>query len=144
MAQLHEEPTAAAYVNPSRGWAGWVVFAATMLLLIGGMNVIQGLVALFDEGYLVTATKEKLLLVDVDAWGVVMIVWGAIMVGGGLLLVAGKGAGRWFAIVVAFVSALLQLGFLSAYPIWSTIVIALDVFVIFALTARWHEARAAM
>ena len=35
-------------------------------------------------------------------------------------------------------------GFLSAYPIWSVIVIALDVFVIFALTARWAEARAAM
>ena len=36
------------------------------------------------------------------------------------------------------------LAFLAAYPIWSTIVIALDIFVIYALTARWAEARAAM
>lgn len=130
--------------QPSDAWAGWVTFAAVMLALVGTINVIQGLVALFDEGYLVTATKEKLLLVDIDAWGVVMLIWGTLLAGTGILLAYGKGAARWFAVVLACVSVLLQIGFLSAYPIWSAIVIALNVFVIFALTARWAEARAAM
>ena len=57
---------------------------------------------------------------------------------------AGTGSGRWFAIFVVFVNVIAQIGFLSAYPIWSAIMILLDVLVIFALTARWDEARAAM
>ena len=43
-----------------------------------------------------------------------------------------------------FVNVIAQIGFLSAYPIWSALMILLDVLVIFALTARWDEARAAM
>lgn len=143
MTQLHE-PDTSTYVRPSEGWAGWVVFAATMLVLLGSLHLIQGLVALFDEGYLVTATPEKLLLVDIDAWGVVMMIWGALLAGTGIMLAYGKGIARWFAVFLSCVSVLLQIGFLSAYPIWSAILIALNVFVIFALTARWAEARAAM
>jgi hypothetical protein len=115
-----------------------------MLVLIGSLHIIQGLVALFDEGYMITATKEDLLLVDIDVWGVVMLIWGGLLAGAGIMLAYGSGVARWFAILAAFVSVLLQIGFLSAYPIWGAIVIALDVFVIFALTARWAEARAAM
>jgi hypothetical protein len=143
MTQL-QEPTSSTYVRPSSGWAGWVVFAATMLVLIGSLHIIQGLVALFDEGYMLTTAKDNLLLVNVDAWGVVMLIWGALLAGAGIMLAYGSGLARWFSVFVAFVSVLLQIGFLSAYPIWSAIVIALDVFVIFALTARWGEARAAM
>ena len=143
MTELHQ-PMTSAYTRPSTGWAGWVVFAATMLVLVGSLHIIQGLVALFDDGYMVTATKEKLLLVDIDAWGVVMLIWGALLAGAGVMLAYGSGVARWFCIFLAFVSVLLQIGFLSAYPLWSAIVIALDVFVIFALTARWAEARAAM
>ena len=143
MTELHE-PTTSAYTRPSAAWAGWVVFAATMLALIGSLHIIQGLVALFDEGYMLTTTKDKLLLVNVDAWGVVMLIWGALLAGAGIMLAYGSGVARWFSVFCAFVSVLLQIGFLSTYPIWSAIVIALDVFVIFALTARWAEARAAM
>jgi hypothetical protein len=47
-------------------------------------------------------------------------------------------------VVVVSLNVIAQIGFLSAYPIWSAIMILLDVLVIFALTARWHEAQAAM
>ena len=141
MAQVHETET---YTRGSTGWAGWVVFAATMLVLIGCLHMLQGIVALFDEGIMVTSSKDDLLLVNIDVWGGVMLVWGLLLAGTGVALAYGSGWARWFAIFLAFVSVILQIGFLSAYPIWSTIVIALDIFVIYALTARWHEARAAM
>jgi hypothetical protein len=143
MAQLHETDTSS-YTRPSQGWAGWVVFAATMLVLIGCLHMIQGLVALFDEGVMVTSSKDDLVLMDIDVWGGVMLVWGLLLAGAGVALAYGSASARVFAIFVAFVGVILQIGFLSAYPIWSTIVIALDVFVIYALTARWAEARAAM
>ena len=139
-----QTPITPSDTRPSGAWAGWVVFGAMMLMLLGSLHLIQGLVALFDEGYLLTRAGDDLLLVDVDAWGVVMLCWGALLVAAGLGLSAGRGWARWFAIGVAFVDVILQIGFLSAYPIWSAILILLDVLVIFALTARWDEARAAM
>ena len=143
MTQLHS-PASPPPTQPSQAWAGWVVFAGTMLLLLGSLHAMQGLVALFDEGYLLARTSDDLLLIDVDAWGVVMICWGALLVAGGFGLLRAAGWARWFAVAVVFVDVLLQIGFLSAYPIWSAILILLDVVVIFALTARWSEARAAM
>jgi hypothetical protein len=143
MTQVHETETSS-YTRGSTGWAGWVVFAATMLVLIGCLHMIQGLVALFDEGVMVTARKEDLVLVDIDVWGGIMLVWGLLLAGTGAALAYGSGFARVFSIFLAFVSVILQIGFLSAYPIWSTIVIAMNIFVIFALTARWQEARVAM
>ena len=128
----------------SGAWAGWVVFGAIMLLLLGSVHAVQGFVALFDEGYLLLSGSDDLLLVDVDAWGVIVLCWAALLVAGGYGLISGRGWARWFAVAVAFVDVILQIGFLSAYPIWSAILILLDVLVIFALTARWSEARAAM
>jgi hypothetical protein len=143
MTQLHT-PVSPSSTYPSQTWAGWVVFASIMLILLGSLHAVQGLVALFQEGYLLTSASDDLLLVNVDAWGVVMICWGLLLVAGGFALMRASGWARWFAVGVAFVDVILQVGFLSAYPIWSAILILLDVVVIFALTARWSEARAAM
>jgi hypothetical protein len=143
MTQVHSTVSPPS-TQPSQTWAGWVVFAATMLLLLGSLHVVQGVVALFDEGYLLVRASDDLLLVDVDAWGVIMLCWGALLMLGAYGLTRGSGLARWFAVGVAFCDVILQIGFLSAYPIWSAILILLDVVVIFALTARWSEARASL
>jgi hypothetical protein len=130
-------------VRPSGAWAGWVAFAGIMLMLIGFFDILQGLTALTNDEYFVAAAGE-LLVFDFTAWGWILLIWGVLLIVAGLGLLSGQGWARWFAIVLAFVNAIAQAGFLSAYPIWSTIVIALDVFVLFALTARWEEARAGL
>ena len=56
---------------------------------------------------------------------------GILLILGGIGLFMGQGWARWFGIFLTFVNALAQIAFLAAYPIWSTIVIALNVFVIF-------------
>jgi hypothetical protein len=130
--------------RPSDGWAGWITFAAVILALLGSLNVIQGFIALFDDGYFVAAREDDLLLVDYTAWGVILLFWGALLVCAGLALASGRSWARWFALVAVFVNVIAQIGFLSAYPVWSALMILFDVLVIFALTARWDEARAAM
>jgi hypothetical protein len=45
-------------------------------------------------------------------------------------------------VVIAVLSALANLAFISAYPIWSTIVIALDVIVIYAIVVHGRELKA--
>ena len=134
------EPT----TSPSGAWAGWITFAAVILALMGTLNMIQGFIALFDDGFFIAAREDDLLLVDFTAWGVIMLAWGVLLIAAGLAVVAGRGWARWFAVLAVFVNVIAQIGFLSAYPIWSAIMILLDVLVLFALTARWGEARAAM
>ena len=59
---------------------------------------------------------------------------------------AGKGWARWLTIIFVSVNIFAQLGFLgnSQYPIWSLTVLALNIIVLYALTARWSESRAEM
>jgi len=79
--------------------------------------------------------------VNYDAWGALLIAWGTILLVVGAALNARQGWARWAAVVIASLNILIQIGFLAAYPIWSALIIAFDVLVIFALTARWAEAR---
>jgi hypothetical protein len=131
------------YTTPARGLAGMVAFAGVMLALIGFFDILQGLTALFNDEYFVVR-KGDLLVFDFTTWGVITLIWGALLVAAGLGLLSGRGGARVFAIVVVFVNMIVQIAFLAAYPIWSTIIIALDVFVLYALTARWDEVKLAL
>jgi hypothetical protein len=126
---------------PSDRWTGWVVFASIMLVVVGGINIIQGLAALLNDSYFVARSGNDLLIADFNTWGVVLVVWGVAQAGAGAGLNGGHGWARVVAIIVAAVSMIIQTLFLAAYPIWSVMIIALDVVVIYALTARWAEAR---
>ena len=59
----------------------------------------------------------------------------------GVALLQGRSWGRIVVIVLAGLSARGQPRLPVAYPIWSTIVIAFDVIVIFALTVHWKDVR---
>jgi hypothetical protein len=138
------EPTRDASQAGSSAWAGWVTFAALMLAISGSINLIQGFVALFRDGYFLVRAGDELLITDYTAWGVIMLVWGALLLGAAAGLGSGRGWARWLAIAIASLSVIVQIGFLAAYPIWSAIIIAFDVIVLYALTARWTEARAGL
>ena len=124
----------------SRSMAGWIGFAGTLMLIIGSIDFFQGLIALFEDEYFVV-TRSGFLAVDLTAWGWIMVIWGVLLVLAGLGLLAGQQWARWFAIVVVSLNVIAQLGFLgnSQYPLWSLTVIALNVIVLYALTARWRE-----
>lgn len=112
-----------------------------MLLIIGGVNIFQGFIALFDDEHLVV-TPENLILVDLTGWGWVLLISGLIMVAAGLGLLAAQTWARITAIVIVIVHAIIQIAWLGAYPVWSLLMIALDVVVLYALTAYWSDVRA--
>lgn len=143
MAKTQRMPTSVTGVS-STAWSGWVVFASLMLAVVGGVNIVQGLVALSQDDYFLVPNGDQLLLLDFQAWGWVLLIWGIAQLGTGIGLNFGQGWARVLAIFVACISILIQTLFLSAYPIWSAIIITLDVIVIYALTARWTEARAGL
>ena len=77
------------------GWVGMVIFAGTLLLLVGGFNVIYGLVALFKDQVLV-ASAAGLVAFDVTTWGWITLILGIVQIGVGLGISAGsRGPSSW-------------------------------------------------
>jgi hypothetical protein len=136
----------AAYDVPRRtqhtAWVGLVVFGGVMLTLTGGFQIMQGFVAILRDEYFYVTRDGLLITMDFTAWGWTHLGLGLIAVGAGIGVLAGQMWARVIGIFVAVVSALANVAFLSAYPIWSTIIIATDVLVIYALTMHGSEVRA--
>jgi hypothetical protein len=124
----------------SKSMAGWIGFAAIVLVIVGAIDFFQGLIAVFEDNYYVP-TASGFLVFDLTGWGWTMMIWGVLLVLAGLGLGAGQGWARWFAIVVVSLNFIAQLGFLgnTQYPLWSLTGIALSIVVLYALTARWSE-----
>ncbi|PRX95668.1 DUF7144 family membrane protein [Allonocardiopsis opalescens] len=119
---------------------GWAVFAATMMLVGGAFNIIHGAVALFAPSYFLVA-ENALLFLDFYRWGLLLGGWGVVMVLAGLALLSGRMWARVFAILLACLNAVAQLVFSSAYPLWTVAVIAVDIVVVYGLTAGWSRGR---
>ena len=122
-------------------WTGWVVFAAFMMMMLGFFQAIEGLVAIFNKGFYQVTPSGLVLSVNFTVWGWVHLLLGALIFVSGIGVLAGNVAARAVAVVLAGLSALLNLVFIEAYPFWSIIIIAVDVLVIYALTVHGGELR---
>jgi len=141
MAETSQRRKPRVYEDPS-GWASWVIFGGVMLILLGIFHVIQGLVALVhDDFYLVT--KNGLLLnFDFTSWGWIHLVLGVLIGLVGVGLLTGNTAARVAGVVLAVLSAVVNLLFIAAYPAWSVMIIALDVIVIYSIVVHGRELQA--
>ena len=124
------------------GWMGWILFAATMMIMVGIFHAIQGLVALFQDEYYQVGKNGLTLHVDYTTWGWIHLVLGVLVAAAGAGLLVAQMWARIVGVVVALASAVLNIAFLAAYPVWSTIMIALDILVIWAITVHGREMRA--
>jgi hypothetical protein len=129
------------YRQESSAWTGWVVFAGAMLLTLGVFQAIEGLVALFKDGFYLVRPTGLVVNVNYNTWGWTHLLIGVVAIVTGLGLFAGNMVARVVAIVVAVLSAIVNLAFISAYPVWSTIIIALDVIVIYAIIVHGGDLR---
>jgi hypothetical protein len=120
-------------------WSGWIIFAGVMLGLIGSFQLIEGFVALFEHNYYLVARHGLVVHMSYTAWGWVHLAIGAANILAGFGLFAGRTAARIWAILVASISAIANIGFTSAYPTWTVVIITLDVIVIYALCVHWDE-----
>jgi hypothetical protein len=127
----------------SKSMAGWIGFAAIMLVIVGGVDFFQGLIAVVEDDYYVP-TESGFIVFDLTGWGWTLMIWGVLLLLGGFALAAGQAWARWFAIVVVSLNFIAQLGFLgnTQTPLWSLTAIALSIIVLYALTARWSDSTA--
>lgn len=127
------------YMVRQSAWVAWVNFAGVMLIMLGTLHAIQGLVALFRDEVYVVGKSGLVVNVDYTTWGWVHIVWGLLGILVGVCLLAGQMWARVVGVILAFASAIINVGFLPSYPVWSGIMIALDVIVIWAITVHGGE-----
>ncbi len=117
--------------------SGWAFFAGILLFMIGVFNIIWGLTALLNDTA-VTVGQQGLIVWDLTAWGWIHLILGVVLIATGLGLFGGKGWARWMAILFAMLSAFAQIAWMATYPIWSILIITLDIIIIYQLTARWE------
>jgi hypothetical protein len=116
------------------GWAvGGLTFAATMLIMIGLFQAIAGLAAIIDDGFYVVNENYAFDL-DPSAWGWIHLLLGILLVVTGYFVFARAAWAGVVAIALAVLSAVANFFFIPYYPFWAILVIALDVWVIWALT----------
>lgn len=124
-------------------WVGWIVFGSMMMIMLGAFHMVQGFVALFQSEYFLVGPNGLTVSVDYTAWGWTHLILGAVVLATGIAVLYGQMWARVTGIAIAMASALVNLAFLAAYPIWSMMMIAFDVLVIWALTVHGGEMKAA-
>jgi hypothetical protein len=126
------------FYEPRSRWGGWIVFAAVMLLLVGTLNAIHGLVAIFNDEWVVWRNGADLYF-DLTTWGWIHLIVGILLILTGLGLFSGNVLARTIAVLVAGLSLIVNFLYMPAYPVWALTIIAIDVFVIYALTAHGRD-----
>jgi hypothetical protein len=114
-------------------WAsGGTVFAATLMLLIGVFQILMGISAIANDSFLVFR-GDYVYTVDTTGWGWIHLGLGVLILITGIGLFTGATWAKIAGVVLVGLSAIDNFLFLPYYPIWSLLLIGLDVFVIWAL-----------
>jgi hypothetical protein len=125
--------------------SGSTVIAATLMILSGLWSFFVGLTAILKQSFFLTQSNYTFQW-SVHGWGWLHLVLGIVVLAAGACVLLGQTWAKALGIVLAVFSGLSYFLFLPYYPLWSIVMIAIDVFVIWALAAsigRRDAARAA-
>jgi hypothetical protein len=124
--------------RPSGAAVGFSLFAGVMMIMMGTLHALWGLAAIIEDQFFV-ATQNYLYNIDVSGWGWVHLIVGVIVVFAGFGVFSGAVWARTVGVTLAVLSAIANFLTIPYFPIWSLVIIALDVFVIWALTVRGRD-----
>lgn len=114
---------------------GWLTFAAVIMFIVGFHNLIYGIASLRDYTVVVNNLNggTSVIYADTTFWGWLWIVVGVVEILIAFGIAARNEAARWGGVAIATINAIGQLAFLAAFPVWSVVIIAIDVVVIYVL-----------
>ena len=118
--------------------AGYV-FAGVILIIVGCFQAIAGLAAIFEDEFFVVS-PNYVFEVNTTTWGWIHLILGAVVAFAGYSLFAAKTWARVAGVTLATLSAIANFFFIPYYPFWAILIIALDVWVIWALTRSLSSA----
>jgi len=125
------------------GWAvGWAFFAAMMLMMVGVFQMIEGVVAIAKDDIIVK-TPNYVFSASVTRWGWIHLILGGLILLVGVGILRANLVARSIAVVLAVLSAIANFAWLPYQPIWSITIIAINIAIIWALTAHGRDIEAA-
>ncbi|GAA3234549.1 DUF7144 family membrane protein [Dactylosporangium siamense] len=131
-----QQETGAGRGNSSPRWAsGFTAFAGIVMIIVGMFQLAAGLAAIVEKTFFVV-TADYLYAFDVTGWGWIHLVVGLVVLLAGFAVFSGRLWALALGIVLAGLSAIANFLFLPYYPLWSMLIIALDVIVIWALAVH--------
>jgi hypothetical protein len=141
--QDSRSPSPSAHRSQS-GWAVGLSLFAGILMIIGGVfNAMEGVVAL-ARNEIYVATPRYLFAFDLTTWGWIQLILGVVVAIAGFGVITGQLWGRLVGITLAALSMLANFAFIPYYPLWSLSIIALNVFVIWALCVYNRDTAASL
>lgn len=121
---------------------GWVIFAGTMLLIVGTLNVVYGIAAIDDANFFVNGANY--VISDLNTWGWVLLLTGAAQALTAFGVWARNTFATWLGIAFACLNAIGVLLMLPAYPFLAISLFAVDVLIVYGLAVHGgHQDEAA-
>jgi len=117
---------------------GFTVFAAVLMIMGGAFQSLNGIVAISEDEFFLQV-GDYVAKFDTTQWGWIHLILGILVLLAGLGVLSGQVWARTVGVVLAAISAFAYFAFIPYYPVWSIVVIALDVFIIWALTAHGRD-----
>ena len=132
MTSATTQPSSGTRRRPAEGY-GLIVFASVLLLVLGCLNLIDGIAAVAKSHVFIA--NAHYVFGDLRTWGWITLILGALQVLAVAGVLAGNQLARWFAVAVVGLNAIDQMFFIPAYPFWSLTIIAVDVVALWGLCA---------
>jgi len=101
------------------GWVGWIVFAGTMMALLGMFHMFEGLIALFRHTEIAFPASGMTIQVSYTQWGWLQLIAGALVLAAGVALFTGRMWARTLGVILVSISALVNFAWANLYPFWS-------------------------
>ena len=111
-----------------------------MMIMVGVFQALQGLIAIFENEFYV-ATRNYTFQFDATTWGWIHLLVGLLVAFAGWGLLSGRTWARVVALTLAVLSAIANFLFIPYYPFWALLLVTLDIFVIWAITAHGGDLR---
>ena len=120
-------------MNDRGAGAGWVAFAAIMILIAGILNIIWGIAAISSSHFFVNTANY--IVSDLTTWGWVALVIGVLELFVSYSILTRGEFGRWSGVLIASLNAISVLLSIKAYPLWGLCIFAIDLLIIHGLVS---------
>ena len=117
---------------------GLTYFAAVMMIMIGLFHAMNGFMAIVHKLFF-HVPPNYVFAFNVSTWGWIHLIVGIVILLAGFGVLAGSVFARTIGVILALISAIAGFAYIPYYPVMAIVFIAVDILVIWALTAHGRD-----
>jgi len=118
-----------------------MVLAGVLMMVGGALGFLNGLAVIIHKAFFVTPSSSYPYHWNITSWGWTNLALGAVVFLAGICVLTGMVWARVVGVILAVLSAVASFLFIPYYPVWSLILVAIDVYIIWALVKGGRRQR---